>query len=88
MREDILYSRRLPNGPEVRIRRISAPGSTPVTAVLDVERRAGTARANGGTPAPLKQVEGPSEAEVIASLRDAAEDDRVVAGLMFAKGQR
>jgi hypothetical protein len=88
MREDILYSRKLPNGPEVRIRRTSAPGSTPVVAALEVDRRAGTSRHDVGTPPPLKHVQGASEAEVISSLRGEAEDDRVVAGLMRAKGQR
>jgi hypothetical protein len=87
--DDILYRRKLPNGPEVRIRRTSAPGATPVVAVLDVDRRAGTPREkDGGMPPPLKQVQGATEAEVLASLKPEAEDDRVVAGLMRVKGQR
>lgn len=89
MADDILYRRKLPNGPEVRIRRTSAPGATPVVAVLDVDRRAGTPREkDGGTPPPLKQVQGASEAEVIATLRTDAEDDRAIAALMRVKGQR
>ena len=89
MGEEILYHRKLPNGPMVRIRRTSAPGASPVVAVLDVDRRAGTPREKaGGTPPPLKQVQGASEADVIAALRAEAEDDRTIAGLMRAKGQR
>jgi hypothetical protein len=89
MSEDILYRRKLVHGPEVRIRRTSPEGSTPVTAVLDVDRRAGTPREkDGGTPPPLKQVEGATEADVIAALKKDADDDRAIAGLMRAKGQR
>jgi hypothetical protein len=89
MSDDILYRRKLPHGPEVRIRRTSAAGATPVTAVLDVDRRAGTPREKeGGTPPPLKQVEGPSEAAVVAALKAEAEDDRAIAALMRSKGQR
>ena len=89
MSEDILYRRKLVHGPEVRIRRTSPAGSSPVTAVLDVDRRAGTPREkDGGTPPPLKQAEGASEADVIAALKKDADDDRAIAGLMRAKGQR
>ena len=89
MSEDILYRRKLVHGPEVRIRRTSPAGSSPVTAVLDVDRRAGTPREkDGGTPPPLKQAQGASEADVIAALKKDADDDRAIAGLMRAKGQR
>ena len=89
MSDDILYRRKLVHGPEVRIRRTSPAGATPVTAVLDVDRRAGTPREkDGGTPPPLKQAEGTSEADVIAALKKDADDDRAIAGLMRAKGQR
>ena len=89
MSDDILYRRKLVHGPEVRIRRTSPAGSTPVTAVLDVDRRAGTPREkDGGTPPPLKQAEGASDADVIAALKKDADDDRAIAGLMRAKGQR
>jgi hypothetical protein len=89
MADEILYRRYLPHGPLVRIRRTSAPGSTPVTAVLDVDRRAGTPREKeGGTPPPLKQVQGPSEAAVVAALKAEADDDRAIAALMRAKGLR
>lgn len=89
MSEDILYRRKLVHGPEVRIRRTSPAGSSPVTAVLDVDRRAGTPREkDGGTPPPLKQAQGASEADVIAALKADADDDRAIAGLMRAKGQR
>ena len=89
MSDDILYRRKLVHGPEVRIRRTSPAGSTPVTAVLDVDRRAGTPREkDGGTPPPLKQAQGQTEADVIAALKVDADDDRAIAGLMRAKGQR
>lgn len=89
MSDDILYRRKLVNGPEVRIRRTSPKGTTPVTAVLDVDRRAGTPREkDGGTPPPLRQVQGPSEAAVVAALKSEADDDRAIAGLMRTKGQR
>jgi hypothetical protein len=89
MSDDILYRRKLVHGPEVRIRRVSPPGETPVKAVLDVDRRAGTPREKeGGTPPPLKQVEGASDADVVAALKQEADDDRAIAGLMRAKGQR
>lgn len=89
MSDDVLYRRKLVHGPEVRIRRTSPAGSTPVTAVLDVDRRAGTPREkDGGTPPPLKQAQGATEADVIAALKPDADDDRAIAGLMRAKGQR
>ena len=89
MSDEILYRRKMPHGPEVRIRRTSAKGATPVVAVLDVDRRAGTPREKeGGTPPPLKQVQAGTEAEVIAALKSDADDDRAVAGLMRAKGLR
>ena len=85
----ILYSRILPHGPAVRVRRTSERGVRPVTAVLEVDRRAGTPReAEGGFPPPLMIVEGETEAEVLASLEPHAQDDRLVAGLMRTKGLR
>jgi hypothetical protein len=87
--DDILYKRKLAHGPEVRIRRTSDKGASPVVAVLDVDRRAGTPREKeGGTPPPLKQVQGATEAEVIAALKPDADDDRAIAGLLRAKGLR
>jgi hypothetical protein len=89
MSDDILNKRKLPHGPEVRIRRTTDVGVTPVVAVLDVDRRAGTPREKeGGTPPPLKQVQGATEAEVIAALKLEADDDRAIAGLLRAKGLR
>lgn len=89
MTDEILYRRKMPHGPEVRIRRTSAKGATPVTAVLDVDRRAGTPREkDGGTPPPLKRVEGQTEADVVAALRAEAEDDRAISALMRTKGLR
>lgn len=87
--DSILYSRRLPHGPVVRVRRTSDAGGVPVTAVLEVDRRAGTTReSEGGYPPPLMLVEGASDAEVLARLTPHAADDRLVAALMRDKGQR
>ena len=73
----------------MRVRRTSEPGSQPVTAVLEVDRRAGTPREfDGGFPPPLMMVEGESEADVLAVLEPQARDDRLVAGLMREKGLR
>ena len=88
MTDEILYRRTLPNGPVVRIRRTSAPGESPVVAVLDVDRRAGTPREKEGTPPPLRQAQGATEDEVVATLKKDADDDRAVAGLMRTRGQR
>lgn len=85
----ILYSRRLPHGPVVRIRRTSDGDAPPVIAVLEVDRRAGTPREfEGGFPPPLMISEGETEAEVLAALQPAALDDRLLAGLMREKGLR
>ena len=87
--DSILYTRKLPHGPAVRVRRTSESGVQPVTAVLEVDRRAGTPREfDGGYPPPLMIVEGETEAEVLAALEPHAQDDRMVAGLMREKGLR
>jgi hypothetical protein len=87
--DPILYDRRLAHGPAVRVRRTSEPGMVPVTAVLEVDRRAGTRRESlGGFPPPLMIVEAPSDDEVLAILEPHATDDRLVAGLMRDKGLR
>lgn len=89
MSDDVLYKRKLPHGPEVRIRRTTEPGATPVTAVIDVDRRAGTPREKeGGDPPPLKQASGATDAEVVAALKPDADDDRVIASLLRGKGLR
>jgi len=88
MTDEILYRRKLAHGPEVRLRRTSAAGEEPVVMVLDVERRAGTPRELEGAPPPLKEVRGSTEAECVAALKAEADDDRAVAALMRAKGQR
>ena len=89
MADDILYKRKLVHGPEVRIRRTTAAGATPVTAVIDVDRRAGTAREkDGGMPPPLKTATGATDAEVLAALKGDADDDRAIASLLRAKGLR
>jgi hypothetical protein len=84
----ILYERVLPHGPAVRIRRTSEPGVTPVVAVLEVDRRAGTPRAGIGTPPPLMECEAGDEAEALAKLEPHASDDRAIVQLMREKGLR
>jgi hypothetical protein len=87
--DSILYSRRLPHGPAVRVRRTSELGARPVIAVLEVDRRAGTPREfDGGFPPPLMIVEGASERDVLSVLEPQARDDSTVAGLMRTKGLR
>jgi len=84
----VLYERVLPHGPAVRIRRTSEDGVIPVTAVLEVDRRAGTPREGVGTSPPLMQCEAGSEAEVIESLTPHANDDRMIVQLLREKGLR
>lgn len=87
--DSILFSRKLPHGPAVRVRRTSELGVLPVTAVLEVDRRAGTPREfDGGYPPPLLIAEGDTEGDVLAELEPRARDDRMVAGLMREKGLR
>jgi hypothetical protein len=87
--DSILYTRRLPHGPAVRVRRTSEPGVRPVVAVLEVDRRAGTPREfDGGFPPPLMIVEGASERDVLTVLESQARDDSTIAGLMRTKGLR
>ncbi|MGH7670587.1 MAG: hypothetical protein ACRENQ_13970 [Gemmatimonadaceae bacterium] len=89
MADDILYQRFLSQGPAVRIRRTSEAGVAPVTAVLEVDRRAGTPRSMEGGPSPaLSHAEGASEAEVVALLEPTARDDRQIAQLMREKRLR
>ena len=86
---DILYERTMASGPVVRIRRVTTPGATPVRAVIELDRRAGTPRAAaGGSPPPLMAVEGSSDAEVTASLLPFAEEDSSVARLAAQRGSR
>lgn len=71
------------------MRRTSELGVLPVTAVLEVDRRAGTPREfDGGFPPPLMLAEGDTEGDVLAALEPPARDDRMVAGLMREKGLR
>lgn len=88
MAEVLLYKRLLPYGPAVRIRRTSADGIVPVTAVLEVDRRAGTPREGNGTPPSLMSVEGKTEAEVLAKLEPYAKDDREIIQLLRDRGLR
>ena len=87
---DILYERTMSNGPVVRIRRVTEAGATPVRAVIEVDRRAGTPRGSGalGMPPPLMAVEGATDAEVTASLLPFAEEDSSVARLVAQRGAR
>lgn len=60
-----------------------------MTAVLDVDRRAGTPREKeGGNPPALKQVQGATEADCVALLKAEADDDRAISGLMRSRGLR
>jgi len=86
--DGILYERILPHGPAVRIRRLTVAGECPVTAVLEVDRRAGTPRASTGNPPPLMQAEGETEQAAVAALEPHARDDRRIIQLMFEKGLR
>lgn len=88
MVEILLYKRVLPHGPAVRIRRTSADGIVPVTAVLEVDRRAGTPREGSGTPPALMTAEGNTEADVLAKLEPLAKDDREIIQLLREKGLR
>ena len=86
---DSLYLRPLPDGPAVRIRRTSAPGAVPITAVLEVDRRYGTPREHeGGFPPPLAHAEGTTEAEVVGMLAGWAKDDSTIVRLMRERGLR
>ena len=86
--EVLLYKRILPYGPAVRIRRTSGDGVVPVTAVLEVDRRAGTPREGTGTPPALMTAEGKTEAEVMAKLEPHAKDDRAIIQLLRERGLR
>ena len=89
MPADVLpYKRVLPHGPAVRIRRTSADGAVPVTAVLEVDRRAGTPREGTGTPPSLMSAEGKTEADVMAQLEPHAKDDRAIIQLLRERGLR
>ena len=59
-----------------------------MTAVLEVDRRAGTPREGTGTPPSLMSVEGKTEAEVLAKLEPHAKDDRAIIQLLREKGLR
>ncbi len=88
MSDGVLYERSMAQGAVVRIRRTSADGVAPVTAVLEVDRRAGTSREGIGNPPPLLHCEAHSESEVLAALTERAADDRKVAELLRDKGAR
>ena len=90
MATSILYERTLPHGPAVRIRRTTEDGASPVTAVLEVDRRAGTPRASVGTgfPPPLMTAQAATVPEVLAQLEPFAKDDAAVARLLREKGLR
>lgn len=83
-----LYERPLPQGPLVRIRRITPKDGGAVRAVIEVDRRVGTARETPDVPPALMAVEGESEDAVMASLLPFAEDDAAVARLLASRGIR
>lgn len=73
----------------MRIRRTTAAGVSPVIAVIDVDRRAGTPREkDGGLPPSLKTASAASEAEVVTALKADADDDRAISSLLRGKGLR
>jgi hypothetical protein len=86
--DGILYERTLPHGPSVRIRRVTIAGESPVTLVLEVDRRAGTPRAGEGHPPTLMQVVGATEQDGVRALEPHARDDRRVVQLMRDMGLR
>jgi hypothetical protein len=88
MSDGILYERSMAHGPAVRIRRTSEAGVSPVTAVLEVDRRAGTPRAGIGDLPPLMTFEGESESEVLEALGTHARDDRAIMQMLHEKGLR
>jgi hypothetical protein len=88
MPDDVLFQRIMAHGPAVRIRRTSEEGTTPVTVVLEVDRRAGTPREGQGTPPPLLRCEAQTEADAVSMLEAQARDDRMIIQLLHAKGLR
>ncbi len=89
MADAILYQRFLSQGPAVRIRRTSDAGVAPVTAVLEVDRRADTPRGRAGGVSPvLMHGEAASEVEVLSLLEPTARDDRLIAQLMREQALR
>lgn len=88
MSDHVLYRRTLPHGPAVRIRRTSDDGDVPVILVLEVDRRAGTPRAEDGEPPTLMRCESTTEGEGVATLEPHARDDRRIVQLMRERGLR
>ena len=85
----ILYERSLPHGPTVRIRRTSETGMTPVRAVLEIDRRAGTPRAApASVPPALLSADGDSEHAVMDRLAPLATNDAALARLLRESGMR
>lgn len=85
----ILYERKLPQGPVVRIRQVPSATSGTVCAVIEVDRRAGTSREESeNIPPALMAVEGKTTADVLASLLRFATDDAAVARLLAERGIR
>ncbi len=88
MPSDILYERTTGHGPSVRIRVTSESGASPVTAVLEVDRRAGTPRGGLGMLPNLVDCEAANESDALAALESQASDDRAIAQLMRERGLR
>jgi hypothetical protein len=59
-----------------------------VTAVLEVDRRAGTPRDGLGTPPPIMECQAASEEEAVALLEPHARDDRTIVQLLREHGLR
>jgi hypothetical protein len=87
---DILYERPLTIGPHVRVRRTTAPGASPVRAVLEVDRRGGELRPGqtAGNPPPILEVEGATDSDVLNQLLPFAIEDAEIAKLMRDRGLR
>lgn len=85
-----LYERTMTAGHVVRIRRLTPDGTLPVRAVIEVDRRADSARQSGGGghPPALMAVEGDSEPAVVASLMPFVEEDASVARLLAQSSVR
>jgi hypothetical protein len=86
--DGVLFERILPQGPAVRIRRTSKGGVTPVVAVLEVDRRAGTPRDGVGAPPPIMECRATTEAEALSLLEPHARDDRAIVQLLHEHGLR
>ena len=86
MAEGILYERYARTGSVVRIRRTSAAGASPVTLVLELDRRTLSARSRGGARPQLMEVDAASEREARGKLERYTADDDAIERLLRKKG--